>query len=231
MAYIGKNPKLKSSISEGDTLVNLTAEPRVAGRWVFATDQNKYYYDDGISLKEAGDGAISNTVDPTATDDSYRVGQLWLNTTTNKVYICMDNTSTAALWVDLTAAGSGGGGMDIPTSIIATTGSYTVPAGSVAIVRAMAYGGMSMAVNGTTVLNALSDSWATLYAVSAIGSGVDSQQSQRHLFTTNAGSAPISKATGLASSTARNRAGVTQTYTLPSGTVITGNCYKLIEVY
>ena len=50
MAYIGKDPRLKSIVSEGDTLANLTAEPRTAGRHVYATDTKKFYLDDGVNL-------------------------------------------------------------------------------------------------------------------------------------------------------------------------------------
>ena len=57
MAYIGKNPRLKSIVSQGDTLANLTAEPRVAGRLVWATDEMKFYYDDGTDLNVVGSGA------------------------------------------------------------------------------------------------------------------------------------------------------------------------------
>jgi hypothetical protein len=56
MAYIGKNPRLKSIVSQGDTLANLTAEPRVAGRLVYATDEAKFYYDDGTTLNVVGSG-------------------------------------------------------------------------------------------------------------------------------------------------------------------------------
>ena len=57
MAYIGKNPRLKSIVSQGDTLANLTAEPRVAGRLVYATDEKKFYFDNGTALVEVGSGA------------------------------------------------------------------------------------------------------------------------------------------------------------------------------
>jgi hypothetical protein len=56
MAYIGRNPRLKSIVSQGDTLANLTAEPRVAGRLVWATDELKFYYDDGTTLNVVGSG-------------------------------------------------------------------------------------------------------------------------------------------------------------------------------
>lgn len=52
MAYIGNNPQLKSIVSSGDTLANLTAEPRKAGRLVYANGvgEDKFYWDNGATL-------------------------------------------------------------------------------------------------------------------------------------------------------------------------------------
>lgn len=51
MAYIGNNPHLKSIVSNGDSLANLTAEPRKAGRLVYATaPDDKFYWDNGTTL-------------------------------------------------------------------------------------------------------------------------------------------------------------------------------------
>jgi len=48
---------------------------------------------------------ISAVVDPTASDDytqQYTIGSLWYNTSTNKLWVCMNNASAAALWKILT---------------------------------------------------------------------------------------------------------------------------------
>jgi len=52
------------------------------------------------SFTAARGGLTSTTTDPTATDDTpdYVVGNLWVNTTTDEIFICVDNTSTAAIW-------------------------------------------------------------------------------------------------------------------------------------
>lgn len=72
MAYMGSNPKLKSIVSTGDTLANLTAETRVAGRLVYATDvPNKgFYWDDGTNLNKlgSGNGPAWGTILGTATE-------------------------------------------------------------------------------------------------------------------------------------------------------------------
>lgn len=59
-----------------------------------------------IASIENGGGQFVKTSDPTATDDgdsltSYRVGTTWVNTNNQKVFICVDNTSGAAVWKEL----------------------------------------------------------------------------------------------------------------------------------
>jgi len=54
---------------------------------------------------------LAATVAPTTTDDTgsgYAVGSLWIDTTGDKSYICVDATTSAAVWNDLTAGGGGG---------------------------------------------------------------------------------------------------------------------------
>ena len=105
------------------------------------------------------DKATVAIVDPIATDDSYSIGSHWINTTTGSVYICIDNTPTAAVWINLT---SSGGGMTAPTSILATTGSYTVPTGNFAIIKAHSTAGSNLLINGTTVLQTSNLSWSNM---------------------------------------------------------------------
>jgi hypothetical protein len=49
-------------------------------------------------------GTTRNTIDPTVNDDStlgYVQGDFWVNTTSEKAFICVDNTATAAVWDQL----------------------------------------------------------------------------------------------------------------------------------
>jgi len=87
MAYIGNNPKLKSIVSSGDTLANLTAETRKAGRLVYATDTFKYYVDDGTNLTEVGSGGF-NAVDTKANLDALtrEQGKIYYATDEDAVY-------------------------------------------------------------------------------------------------------------------------------------------------
>jgi len=51
---------------------------------------------------------LDATAAPTATDDSaagYTVGSRWINTTTDKEYVCLDSTATSAVWTETTQAG------------------------------------------------------------------------------------------------------------------------------
>lgn len=50
----------------------------------------------------------SATVDPTTTDDSnanYGVGSVWINTSTNLIFICVDNTIGNAIWLSVSSGG------------------------------------------------------------------------------------------------------------------------------
>ena len=72
---------------------------------------------------------VVTTAAPTATDDAadgYVVGQLWLNATTNTLYVCTTSTVGAAVW---TTAGSGGGGGGTAASTTFT------PAGTIAAIN------------------------------------------------------------------------------------------------
>ena len=72
------------------------------------SDVNGYYT--GSDLETVLDelylsNAWADTVDPTNTDDSYKLGALWLNETTDYVFVCTNNTPSGAIWRDLGAIG------------------------------------------------------------------------------------------------------------------------------
>ncbi len=46
---------------------------------------------------------IETTSSPGASDDTYQIGSLWVNTTTDVAYICTDNASGAANWIDVSS--------------------------------------------------------------------------------------------------------------------------------
>ena len=49
----------------------------------------------------SGKNNFSATADPAVTDDvdlGYAVGSLWINTTTDRMHVCVDNTDGAAVW-------------------------------------------------------------------------------------------------------------------------------------
>lgn len=86
MAYIGNNPKLKSIVSSGDSLANLTAEPRKAGRFVYATDVQQFFYDNGTELQPVGN--CPNDVDTLAnlTALAREEGNIYYATDTDRLY-------------------------------------------------------------------------------------------------------------------------------------------------
>lgn len=53
----------------------------------------------------------TTTTDPTTTDDSsagYAVLSFWLNTVSGEIFMCVDNTASAAVWTSITSSGGGG---------------------------------------------------------------------------------------------------------------------------
>ena len=122
------------------------------------------------------------------------------------------------------------GGETFPGAVVATAGSYTVPAGAYAILRAAVSAGRSLAINGVTVMAADNLSWSTQRVNSSPYSGL-APNSKRTLIADSPFNTQSSLTSAYANSTAYNRNSSTQTYKLPPGTVISGNAYKLIEVY
>ena len=54
---------------------------------------------------------LSATSAPTANDDSddgYAIGSRWIDTTSDKEYVCVDATAGAAVWIETTQSGGGG---------------------------------------------------------------------------------------------------------------------------
>jgi len=58
---------------------------------------------------------LNAAVNPTTAADNtvgYSVGSVWINTTADTAWVCLDNSTGAAVWKDITASGGGGGGGD-----------------------------------------------------------------------------------------------------------------------
>ncbi len=97
---------------------------------------SSFEYDVGKRIVEK----VFKTTNPTATDDKeFRVGTVWLNTTTDKAYILTDNTGGAAVWKDFSLADVNGN-VDINGGTIdgATIGGTTPAAGNFTNITATA---------------------------------------------------------------------------------------------
>jgi len=99
----------KNNVATVDpTASNDSAQGYLAGSLWLNTAANRYFICEnntaGSAVWERIDQPKINaaaTVAPTATDDSgagYEVGSLWVDTTLNRVYFCVDATTTAAVW-------------------------------------------------------------------------------------------------------------------------------------
>ena len=74
----------------------------------------------GVDIAALGRGRdkISATTAPGATDDSvkdFAIGSLWEDTTNKKLYMCLDATATAAVWMPVSA------GANTPVNTVAAT--------------------------------------------------------------------------------------------------------------
>ncbi len=64
----------------------------------------------GAGAYEAIKSNLSAAVAPTVNEDSgdgYAVGSIWIDTTADKAYVCLDATVTSAVWIEVTQSGSG----------------------------------------------------------------------------------------------------------------------------
>jgi len=86
---------------------SVTAGYSVGSMWVDTTNNKSYICVDSTSAaavwKEtspASSGNLNATTDPTASNSAptYSVGSMWVNVTTDKVFICVDATATSAIW-------------------------------------------------------------------------------------------------------------------------------------
>lgn len=74
-----------------------------------ATDEFDLTITAGKSTPGRRKNNLAATVAPTATDDSssdYEVMSLWVDTTADKAYICVDSTATAAVWKQVAGDGT-----------------------------------------------------------------------------------------------------------------------------
>jgi len=53
---------------------------------------------DSAVLQDEKYADVTSATFPIASDDSYAIGQKWIDTTTDVVYVCVDNTASTAIW-------------------------------------------------------------------------------------------------------------------------------------
>lgn len=93
-----------------DSLTSDPGSPVAGQKWYNSTDGVFKEYRGG-AVRVINDRKVnaSATTDPTTTDDSssgYEVGSLWVNTTSDAAFICVDATASAAVWVAASGQGS-----------------------------------------------------------------------------------------------------------------------------
>ena len=86
------------------------------------TDANGYFTETDLEslldeLYLAKAGVTNSTSNPSSSDDGFELGTIWVNTSTESIFICADNSTSNAIWNPL--------GRGIVTISITTSGSLT----------------------------------------------------------------------------------------------------------
>lgn len=98
MAY-----KINIRNQANDAWVNL-----LEAQYVEVLDTNTYFSATTVEgvlaeLFENKAQRVETTTDPTAGDDSYQTGTVWVNTTNDTVHICVDDTASTAVWLNVSS--------------------------------------------------------------------------------------------------------------------------------
>lgn len=92
------------------------------------------------SILDLQENTYSESTAPTVNDDSgdgYIVGSRWIDTTNDKEYVCLDNSSGAAVWTETTQTSGGGGGGSgglQSVQVFTSSGTWTKPMGITKII-------------------------------------------------------------------------------------------------
>ncbi len=94
----------KFKIYTGSQWINVLTDSNID-----VNDNNNYFTStelDGV-LDELylSSETVTSTSDPTSSDDGYNIGTVWVNTSNDFIFICVDNTSNNAIWKQLQTYG------------------------------------------------------------------------------------------------------------------------------
>ena len=122
-----------------------------------------------------GKNNVSATTTPTTTNDAsegYAPGSLWENTTTGRIYICVGNTSNAAVWRELLQVETGNKVVPVTTNSV-DLGSPTVKfqdlflSGGISAAGNVAVGGTTTLAGATALSSTLSVSGASTFSTTS----------------------------------------------------------------
>jgi len=116
-----------------------------------------------LTIDDFPSGSVYNkTAAPVVGDDvndGYNVGNLWIDITNDKAYICLDNTAGAAVWTEITQSGGGGG--FAPWRVGYANDAAETTATSYAIVSELIFAGTTMLGTPTEIKAILEMTGAT----------------------------------------------------------------------
>ena len=121
-----------------------------------------------------GKSNVTATSNPTTTDDvaaGYAPGSIWLNTSTNRIFICVNNTSSAAVWFEAVGQTATELSPEVTNTIDlgTTTNRYKdlYLSGSIDGTQNATFGG-TLNVTGTTTVGTLNGTTATVSGLTTL---------------------------------------------------------------
>lgn len=111
------NLTLPAAAPGADSLVQCDSSGNLSFVTGYALDHTSLSNLTGGTYQDGGHTYLvqyhETTADPTATDDTtnYKQGALWLNTTSDRAFVNVDNTDSAAIWRDLSFANAANNSM------------------------------------------------------------------------------------------------------------------------
>ena len=83
----------------------ITPNPAGAGGLAL-NDDLKYLADRSVVHEDTRDPGASDDGSDASEEDRYYVGSRWFNTTNNRLFVCIDNTTSNAQWIELNWTGA-----------------------------------------------------------------------------------------------------------------------------
>ena len=111
-------PNLSSTYTDNSFYINKSADATAQAKFNLTSVPTNTVVTisvrDNVNLVKQNFTAIT---DPTTSDDEYDISSIWVNITTNKIFVCVSNSSGNAIWKEMAGATGSGDVLGPVTSI------------------------------------------------------------------------------------------------------------------